>query len=131
MSVNNNNKDLYHSIDAHTTKEQIKGGVRSYGIEPSNKTLQIQMRELKRTKGKFCKNGCGMRIYLQRDQSGKWRPFNENNNESHRCSKKPSKYKCFKCGNSIVFDQDKISNSGKNIPLNETDLSPHQCPNAP
>ena len=97
--------------------------------ESSNNFFREQSRELKRTKGKLCKNGCGKWIYLQEDRNGKWQPHNQDNNEFHRCSMKPSKYKCYDCGNSITFDEDKLSESGKPIPLNKSDLSPHQCPN--
>jgi hypothetical protein len=93
--------------------------------------LNDEIRALKRTKGKLCKNGCGEWIYLQEVTKGKWQPHNQDDNEFHRCSKKPSNYKCHNCGNNIAFDRDKVSESGKPIPLNESDNLPHQCPNDP
>src|SRR5918996_2806915 len=131
MSIDDNKDDSsYHS--------KLGNGVDSGQYNPegsdrelSNRVLQQQTPELKRTKGKLCKNGCGSWIYLQEDGSGRWQPYNQDDNEFHRCSKRPSKYRCHNCGNNIAFDQDKVSKSGKPIPLNESDLLPHQCPNDP
>lgn len=134
MAVDNNNKDLCHSIHEHVLDNRIADGTyysKRQGGKSFDKTLEEQMHQLKRTKGKLCKNGCGRWVYLQEDESGRWRPYNQDDNEFHRCGMKPSKYKCHNCGNSIAFDQDKVSNSGKPIPLYESDLLPHQCPNDP
>jgi len=99
--------------------------------ESSNKFPQEQSHVLKCTKRKLCKNDCGKWIYLQEDRAGKWKPYNQDDDSFHRCSKKPSKYKCHNCGHNVTFDQDRVSKSGKPIPLNESDLCPHQCPNDP
>lgn len=134
VSIDNNDEDLYHSIHENGIDDRIADG-RNYpeGHDriPSNRTLPKQIHDLKRTKGKICKNGCGRWVYLQEDVNGKWRPHNQDNDEFHRCNNRPSKYKCYNCGINIVFDLDKVSKSGKPIPLNKSDLSPHQCPNNP
>jgi hypothetical protein len=132
LSIDNNYRDLYCSgcIDED-------GGV-TFPLDPEEESPELVgsalndvMHALKRTKGKLCKNGCGKWIYLQEDAKGKWRPHNQDDNEFHRCSKKPSNYKCHNCGNNIVFDGNKVSDSGTPIPLNESDHLPHQCPNYP
>jgi hypothetical protein len=135
VQIDNEDEDLYHSINEDPLNEGTYDWIvtgpetKEPETEQSNKLLREQMREPKRTKGKLCKNGCGKWIYLQEDRNGKWQPHNQDNNEFHHCSMKPSKYKCYDCGNSITFDEDKLSESGKPIPLNKSDLSPHQCPN--
>ena len=123
-------ENLYNSIHEHSADDG-RYILERPGGDSSNATLQRQMHELKRTKGKLCKNGCGEWIYLQEDENRRRQPYNQDDNEFHRCGMKPSKYKCHNCGNNIAFDQDKISDSGKSIPLNKSDLLPHQCPNDP
>lgn len=132
VMINNNNENLYDSIYEDAYDWIVTGPeIKEQETEQSNKILRQQMRVLKRTKGKLCKNGCGKWIYLQEDTNGKWHPHNKDDNEFHRCSKKPSTYKCHNCGKNIVFDRDKVSESGKSIHLNESDHSPHQCLNDP
>lgn len=121
----NDNEDLYHSTNRHMIDDQIGDGTSSPKGQDGESSLQQHMRELKCTKGKLCKNGCGKWVYLQEDEYRRWQPHNQDDNKFHRCSKRPSKYKCHNCGNNITFDQDKVSKSGKPIPLNESDLSPH------
>jgi hypothetical protein len=127
----NDNEDLYHSTNEDVVDDQNGDGTSYPKGQDGELSLEQEMRELKRTKGKLCKNGCGKWVYLQEDVNGRWQPYNQEDNEFHRCSKRPSKYKCHNCGNNVTFDQDKVSKSGKPIPLNESDLLPHECSNDP
>jgi hypothetical protein len=86
-----------------------------------------------RNKIRLCKNGCGVQIYLNKVSSSpvKWLPYDSKTGTFHQCIKRPSKYSCKYCNDAITFNENRRSSTGKVIPLNLQDLSPHNCPNNP
>jgi hypothetical protein len=80
-----------------------------------------------------CKNGCGAGIYFNKVRSNpdKWLPYDSKTGTFHQCIKRPSKYSCKYCNDTITFNESRRSSTGKVIPLNLHDLSPHNCPNSP
>ncbi|MGC1131368.1 MAG: hypothetical protein WA941_00990 [Nitrososphaeraceae archaeon] len=117
MPIDTKNRDLIDS-----TNEQLN----------NNKPTRLtQPNEYNRdTESKPCKNHCGEQVYLKEVEPCHWLPYNSSTHEFHKCTKKPSPM-CKYCMTEIVFKDEIRSSSGKLIPLNPSDHTPHNCPKNP
>lgn len=92
MSIDNGVEDIYHSLGEDPLNEDAYDWIvagpetKEHETEQSNKILREQMRGLKRTKRKLCKNGCGNQIYVQEEKNGSWQPYNQNDRMVHGCN---------------------------------------------
>jgi hypothetical protein len=117
MSINSKDRNLFPSAN-----------VSENGIEPYRR---LQHHEYNRdTKPKPCKNKCGEQVYLKEVAPNRWAPYNSSTHELHKCAKKPLP-SCKYCEAEISFKDEIRSQSGKLIPLNPSDNTPHNCPKNP